>query len=91
MLSETAACVRADRQAGRQAGIVLILRVARVCAGTKNDSDQFLAEFGSMLFGKLQPKHMQREWHHKLHASDKIELFPPSLIMLYREHLQYFL
>eukprot|EP01047_Picozoa_sp_COSAG01_P025801 COSAG01_NODE_1642_length_9641_cov_14.964682_9_plen_45_part_00 len=44
-----------------------------------------------MLFGKLQPKHMQREWHHQLHASDKIELFPPSLIMLYREHPQYFL
>lgn len=49
---------------------------------TKNDSDQFLHDFGGLLFGKLEPRHMQREWHHTLHASDKIERFPPSLIML---------
>ena len=37
-----------------------------------------------MLFGKLEQKHMQREWHMRLHKGDSIVLFPPSLIMLYR-------
>jgi hypothetical protein len=51
---------------------------------TKNDSEEFMADFGRLLFGKLEPCMMQREWHQRLHTADKIELFPPSLIMLYR-------
>ena len=51
---------------------------------TKHDSDEFLADFGGLLFGKLEQKHMQREWHMRLHKADSIVLFPPSLIMLYR-------
>lgn len=51
---------------------------------TENDNDEFMAKFARLLFGKLQPHHMQREWHHSLHRSDKIVEFPPCLIMLYR-------
>ena len=51
---------------------------------TKNDEDEFMAKFASLLFGKLQPEMMERDWHVRLHKLDRIVIFPSELIMMYR-------
>ena len=51
---------------------------------TKNDSTPFLAEFGRLMFGSFQPKHLQHSWHKELHQTDQVVYFPKELSMVYR-------
>jgi aarF domain-containing kinase len=54
---------------------------------TKNDSTSFLAEFGRLMFGSFQPKHLDHSWHHQLHKEDRVLYFPKELSMVYRTSL----
>ena len=51
---------------------------------TANDSDEFMADFGRLLFGRLEPAMMERGWHVRLHKLDRIVEFPTEMVMLYR-------
>ena len=52
--------------------------------GTKNDNSEFLAAMARLMFGPLQPYHMDHDWHHKLNKKDRITYFPNQLSMVYR-------
>lgn len=54
---------------------------------TKNDSTEFLADFARLMFGPIQPKHMDHGWHQKLHNLDRLLYFPQELSMVYRTSL----
>ena len=54
---------------------------------TREDSTEFLAEFSKLMFGKLQPRHMEHKWHMQLHSMDKMLYFPKELSMVYRTSL----
>lgn len=54
---------------------------------TQNDSSQFLAEFGRLMFSSFEPKHLDHAWHQKLHVQDKVTYFPKELSMVYRTSL----
>jgi len=54
---------------------------------TSNDSTEFLAEFGRLMFGPFRPEHLQHSWHMKLHKTDKVLYFPKELSMVYRTSL----
>lgn len=54
---------------------------------TKNDSSRFLAEFGRLMFGSFEGKHLDRNWHKELHKEDKVLYFPKELSMVYRTAL----
>jgi len=54
---------------------------------TKNDSTEFLAKFGRLMFGKFQPEHLDHGWHKKLHEMDRVLYFPKELSMVYRTTL----
>jgi aarF domain-containing kinase len=54
---------------------------------TRNDSTEFLANFGRLMFGPLLPKYMDRDWHRKLHHQDQVLYFPKELSMVYRTSL----
>jgi predicted unusual protein kinase regulating ubiquinone biosynthesis (AarF/ABC1/UbiB family) len=54
---------------------------------TKNDSTRFLAEFGRLMFGKFEAKHLDRSWHKELHSEDRVLYFPKELSMVYRTAL----
>jgi aarF domain-containing kinase len=54
---------------------------------TKNDSTEFLAKFGKLMFGPFQAEHMNHSWHMKLHEMDKVLYFPKELSMVYRTSL----
>ena len=54
---------------------------------TKNDSTEFLATFGKLMFGKFKPEYLQHSFHKKLHATDRILYFPKELSMVYRTSL----
>lgn len=51
---------------------------------TQNDSTDFLAKFGKLIFGALEPEHLQHSWHMDLHKQDKVIYFPKELSMVYR-------
>ena len=51
---------------------------------TKNDSDFFIANFARLLFGHFRVEMMDRAWHVKLHAANKMIEFPVDMIMVYR-------
>ena len=51
---------------------------------TKNDSTEFIHNFAKLMFGPLEPKHMDHEWHKKFHTMDKVTYFPKELSMVYR-------
>ncbi len=59
------------------------------CMGmkTKSNSTRFLAEFGRLMFGSLETKHLDRNWHRELHREDRILYFPNELSMVYRTTL----
>jgi aarF domain-containing kinase len=54
---------------------------------TKNNSTRFLAEFGRLMFGSFEPKHLDHAWHHELHKEDRVVYFPRELSMVYRTSL----
>jgi aarF domain-containing kinase len=54
---------------------------------TRNDSTEFLANFGRLMFGPLLPKYMDHDWHRKLHHQDQVLYFPKELSMVYRTSL----
>lgn len=54
---------------------------------TKNDSTRFLADFGRLLFGSVEVKHLDRNWHKDLHKEDRVLYFPKELSMVYRTAL----
>ena len=54
---------------------------------TKNDSTRFLADFGRLMFGSFEAKHLDREWHKELHKEDRVLYFPKELSMVYRTAL----
>jgi aarF domain-containing kinase len=54
---------------------------------TKNDSTEFLAKFGRLMFGPLKPEHLDHSWHRQLHQQDRILYFPKELSMVYRTSL----
>lgn len=51
---------------------------------TKNDDTAFLATFSKLVFGPIKPEYMSPSFHQKLHGSDKITVFPNSIIMVTR-------
>lgn len=51
---------------------------------TQNDDTAFLAEFGRLMFGSFQPKHLDHSWHQKFHKQDRVTYFPKELSMVYR-------
>jgi aarF domain-containing kinase len=54
---------------------------------TKNNSTRFLAEFGRLMFGSFEPKHLDHAWHRELHQEDRVVYFPRELSMVYRTSL----
>lgn len=54
---------------------------------TQNDSNRFLAEFGRLMFGSFESKHLDHSWHRDLHKEDKVVYFPRELSMVYRTSL----
>jgi aarF domain-containing kinase len=54
---------------------------------TKNDSTEFLAKFGRLMFGPLKPEHLNHSWHRTLHEQDRVSYFPKELSMVYRTSL----
>ena len=54
---------------------------------TKNDSTEFLAKFGRLMFGEFKAEHLSHDWHKKLHSLDKVLYFPKELSMVYRTSL----
>ena len=54
---------------------------------TKNDSTEFLAQFGRLMFGSFQPEHLSHDWHQNLHSMDRVLYFPKELSMVYRTAL----
>ena len=54
---------------------------------TQNDSTPFLADFARLMFGRLQPKHLSRDWHQQFHNRDRVLYFPSELSMVYRTSL----
>mmetsp|Transcript_23374 Transcript_23374/g.52996 ORF Transcript_23374/g.52996 Transcript_23374/m.52996 type:complete len:595 (-) Transcript_23374:118-1902(-) len=54
---------------------------------TTNDSTEFLAEFGRLMFGSLQPRHLDHGWHRRLHDLDRVTYFPKELSLVYRTAL----
>ena len=54
---------------------------------TQKDSTQFIAAFSKLMFGPLQPEHMEHRWHLELHKMDKVLYFPKELSMVYRTSL----
>ena len=51
---------------------------------TRNDSTEFLAKFGKLIFGAFEPEYLQHSWHLNLHKQDKVLYFPKELSMVYR-------
>jgi len=54
---------------------------------TKNNSTEFLAQFGKLMFGRFEPEHLQHDWHMNLHKKDRVLYFPKELSMVYRTSL----
>ena len=54
---------------------------------TKNDSTEFLAKFGKLMFGPIEPEYLQHSWHMNLHKMDRVVYFPKELSMVYRTSL----
>lgn len=54
---------------------------------TKNDSSHYLANFARLMFGSLQPEHLDRSWHQALQQEDTVLYFPNELAMVYRTSL----
>jgi len=54
---------------------------------TKTDSTKFLAEFGRLMFGSFEAKHLDHSWHRELHERDRVLYFPNELSMVYRTAL----
>mmetsp|Transcript_11154 Transcript_11154/g.20922 ORF Transcript_11154/g.20922 Transcript_11154/m.20922 type:complete len:508 (-) Transcript_11154:404-1927(-) len=54
---------------------------------TKTDSTKFLAEFGRLMFGSFEAKHLDHSWHKELHEQDRVLYFPNELSMVYRTAL----
>lgn len=54
---------------------------------TKTDSTRFLADFGKLMFGSFEAKHLDHSWHKELHKEDRVLYFPNELSMVYRTAL----
>ena len=54
---------------------------------TKTNSTRFLAEFGRLMFGSFEAKHLSHQWHRELHKEDRVLYFPNELSMVYRTAL----
>lgn len=54
---------------------------------TKKNSTRFLAEFGKLMFGSFEAKHLDHNWHRELHEEDRVLYFPNELSMVYRTAL----
>mmetsp|Transcript_874 Transcript_874/g.1797 ORF Transcript_874/g.1797 Transcript_874/m.1797 type:complete len:613 (+) Transcript_874:213-2051(+) len=54
---------------------------------TKTDSTRFLADFGRLMFGSFEAKHLSHKWHRELHEEDRVLYFPNELSMVYRTAL----
>ena len=54
---------------------------------TKTDSTRFLADFGRLMFGSFEAKHLSHKWHKELHDEDRVLYFPNELSMVYRTAL----
>lgn len=51
---------------------------------TQNNDVYFTAHLAKLIFGKLEAKFFDRQFHVDLHARDKVEFFPPELFFVYR-------
>jgi aarF domain-containing kinase len=51
---------------------------------TQNNDVYFTAHLAKLIFGKLEAKFFDRQFHVDLHARDKVERFPPELFFVYR-------
>lgn len=54
---------------------------------TKSNSTRFLADFGRLMFGSFEAKHLDHTWHRELHKEDRVLYFPNELSMVYRTAL----
>eukprot|EP00980_Cylindrotheca_fusiformis_P002614 scaffold618_cov130-Cylindrotheca_fusiformis.AAC.18 len=54
---------------------------------TVNNSTRYLAEFGRLMFGCFEAKHLDHSWHRELHMEDRVLYFPRELSMVYRTSL----
>ncbi|KAL3822088.1 hypothetical protein ACHAXA_000156 [Cyclostephanos tholiformis] len=54
---------------------------------TRANSTRFLAEFGRLMFGPFEAKHLDHDWHRELHREDRVLYFPKELSMVYRTAL----
>ena len=54
---------------------------------TKTDSTRFLADFGKLMLGSFEAKHLDHSWHKELHKEDRVLYFPNELSMVYRTAL----
>lgn len=54
---------------------------------TKNDSTEFLATMGRLMFGPLHSEYLDHAFHRRLHRMDSIVYFPKELSMVYRSAL----
>lgn len=69
---------------------VEIAKTLRDCGmRTENDEDEFMADFASLLFGKLSGEMMERSWHQRLHKLDKIVEFPGDMISEHTRNLHH--
>lgn len=51
---------------------------------TENDDSYFIAELARLIFDRIRPEIMDKEFHRALHSRDKVVEFPASLLMVYR-------
>eukprot|EP00746_Dinoflagellata_sp_MGD_P008802 gnl/MRDRNA2_/MRDRNA2_117665_c0_seq1.p1 gnl/MRDRNA2_/MRDRNA2_117665_c0~~gnl/MRDRNA2_/MRDRNA2_117665_c0_seq1.p1 ORF type:complete len:512 (-),score=100.86 gnl/MRDRNA2_/MRDRNA2_117665_c0_seq1:30-1565(-) len=51
---------------------------------TENDDSYFIAQLARLIFDRIRPEIMDRQFHVELHSRDKVVEFPPSLLMVYR-------
>jgi hypothetical protein len=76
-----------DTNNERESDEAIATAFRRLGVQTKNDSTPFLADFARLMFGPLQAKHLQRDWHKNLHTTDRVMYFPNELSMVYRTAL----
>lgn len=63
----------------------IVANSMRACGfKSKYDNSAFLANFGRLIFSRLEPYMLDRDWHHRFHKQDKLLKFPQSAIMVAR-------
>ncbi|KAL9184035.1 LOW QUALITY PROTEIN: hypothetical protein ACHAXT_002121 [Thalassiosira profunda] len=73
--------------ADKETDEVIANRFRELGIKTKSDSTRFLAEFGRLMFGSFESKHLDHQWHRELHKEDRVLYFRQELSMVYRTAL----